>query len=255
MGVTGAAGRAVERARVVGIPVDNIDYDDLSEAVDYMLKRSGPSQIAFVRTWDILRARHSRRYREALEECALVVPVSRGVAAGARFLRFPSVSRHQPFQFVVRLLSVLEEKGGSVFLLGSSPSRLYKSEQNLRETFPQVRIVGRHEGGFSEPAGKNILLAVRKAAPSLLLAGRGIKKGDLWLHSVRRQLPATIALWSEETFDIMCGRRRPSSSRLGGRIREELITLIKKPWRLLRILGYLELLLLLLFYRLFKNSR
>jgi len=255
MGVTGAAGRAVERARVIGIPLDNIRYEDLSQAVDQMLQRKSPSQIAFVRTWDILRARHNKAYRQALEDCALVIPVAKGAVRSARFLGHGEVARHLPFQFVVRLLSVLEEKGGSVFLLGSSPSRLSKVEQNIRETFPKVRIVGRHEGGFSEGAGRNILLAVRKASPSVLLTGRGIKKGDRWLHMVRRNLPTTIAIWSGETFDIMCGRRRPASQRAFARGNEDLSYLLKRPWRMLRFFGYLWFTVLLLFYRLFKNGR
>ncbi|MFW6337494.1 MAG: WecB/TagA/CpsF family glycosyltransferase [Alkalispirochaetaceae bacterium] len=255
MGVTGEGGRAIERARVIGIPIDNIRYEDLSEAVDYMTRRKTPSQIAFVRSWDVLRARHSREYREALEQCALVVPVAKGLVRSARFLGFGDVVRHLPFQFVVRLLSVLEEKGGSVFLLGSSPSRLSTVEQNIRETFPRVRVVGRHEGGFSEGAGKNILLAVRKADPSLLLTGRGIRRGDLWLYFVRRQLPGTIALWSGETFDIMCGRRRPASQRAFVKGREDLALLFRRPWRMLRFFGYLWFGALLIFYRLFKSGR
>jgi len=255
MGVTGEAGRAIERARVIGIPIDNIRYEDLPEAVDHMTRRKTPSQIAFVRSWDVLRARHSRQYREALEECALVIPVAKGLVRSAKFLGYGEVARHLPFQFVVRLLSVLEEKGGSVFLLGSTPSRLSKVEQNIRETFPGVRIVGRHEGGFSEGAGKNILLAVRKAAPSFLLTGRGIRKGDLWLHLVRRQLPGSITVWSGETFDIMCGRRRPASQRAFSKGREDLAFLIKRPWRSMRFFGYLWFGVLLLFFRLFKSGR
>ncbi|MFP4329711.1 MAG: WecB/TagA/CpsF family glycosyltransferase [Alkalispirochaetaceae bacterium] len=235
--------------------MDSIEYEDLPEAVDYMLSRRGPSQIAFVRTWDILRAFHARRYRETLEACALVVPVAKGVVRAAGFLGHRDVARHLPFQFVVRLLSVLEQKGGSVFILGSTPSRLYRVEQNIRETFPRIRIVGRHEGGFSEPAGRNILLAVRKASPSLLLTGRGLRNGDLWLASVRQQLPATIAVWSGETFDIMCGRRRPASPRAFSRGGQDLAALLRRPWRILRLFGYLELLFLLLFYRLFKSNR
>lgn len=255
MGVTGAGGRALERYRVIGIPVDNIEQDDLSEAVDYMLRRKSGSQIAFVRTWDILRARHSKEYRQALEECALVIPVAKGLVRSARFLGAASLARHLPFQFVVRMLSVIESKHGSVFLLGSSPSRLSKVEQNIRETFPGVRVVGRHEGGFSEDAGKNILLAVKKASPSLLLTGRGIKKGDLWISRVRKKLPTTIALWSGETFDIMCGRRRPASQRAFDRGREDQPLILKRPWRLLRVFGYLWFLLLLLFFRVFKNDQ
>lgn len=255
MGVTGAGGRALERYRVIGIPVDNIAYDDLSEAVDAMLARNKASQVAFVRSWDILRARHSKKYRNALESCALVLPVAKGVVRSARFLGAESLERHLPFQFVVRLLSILENKNGSVFILGSSPSRLSKVEQNIRETFPGVRVVGRHEGGFSEGAGKNILLAVKKASPSLLLTGRGIRKGDLWISGVKDKLPATIALWSGETFDIMCGRRRPASRRAFDRGREDRPLLWKQPWRMLRLFGYAWFLLLLLFYRVFKNDR
>lgn len=254
MGVTGESGRAIERARVIGIPVDNIRYDDLSEAVDCMTRRKKPSQIAFVRSWDILRARHSKTYREALEQCALVIPVAKGIVRSAKFLGYGDVARHLPFQFVVRLLSVLEEKGGSVFLLGSTPSRLSRVEQNIRETFPRVRIVGRHEGGFSEGAGKNILLAIRKAEPSLLLTGRGIRKGDLWLYFHQLQLPGSIAIWSGESFDIMSGRRRPASQRAFAGGREDLGYLIKRPWRGLRFFGYLWFGLLLLFFRLFRSG-
>lgn len=79
------------------------------------------------------------------------------------------------------LLSALEMKSGTVFLLGGENAILQKAEMNLRATFPGLRIVGRAPGNYSAANEAAIILAMQKSTPSMIIAGSHLETGELWI--------------------------------------------------------------------------
>jgi len=162
------------------------------------------------------------------------------------------VYRYMPFDFVINLLTILEKREMSVYLLGGRMRSLKRAERNLRQTFPRLRIVGRYVGNFKHQEEPTILQAVRKAAPSLLLVGKGVKGGEDWIARHDFQLNQGLRLWCSDLFDIFAERRRRPSRKVFDRGFEWMVFCIQKPWRILRIFPFFYYKFLLLMYRIFK---
>jgi|GEM_PF-4878415 len=107
---------------------------------------------------------------------------------------------HSAFSLFINLLSAIEHVGGSLYILGGSTELLSVVYQNVQQTFPQLRIIGKFCGKLDHEMEHSVLTAIRKAEPDLLFLGNKMKNGNKWLQQKRTELPQCLAVWSQEIF-------------------------------------------------------
>lgn len=222
------------RINILHIPIDLISEEQLGETIRSLLEEENAGQICLITYRDIMKAQFSREYMDCLRSSRLNIPITSAVTFAAKYLRkdIPPISN--PFTFVIRLLGVLESTGKSLYLLGSRKKNILTSESNLKTSFPGLHIVGRYAGTFSQTEENNIILAVRKSSPSLLLTGKGLKGNNLWLYRNRKDFPAGLSLWGRNCFEIFSGKSGKPRSNTPGRIISKSFLSLLLPWRLIR---------------------
>ncbi len=104
------------------------------------------------------------------------------------------------FSSLLHLLSYLEERGDSIFLLGGQVQQCETVYINCKHTFPRLKILGRHPSVNSENQNKPVLAALQKLCPSLLFLGSNMHDGDAWIYRNRAQLPASMCIWLPSCF-------------------------------------------------------
>lgn len=234
----------IRRIQFLNVPVDCVDQENALRAVEAFLQDGQRHQLVFVDRRGLLRARHNPEFRRCLREASLVLPTSREIVNGARFLKEGGFSLFTPFTFVIRLLALAERLNRSVYLLGARKGDLVKGEKNLRDSFPGLRLVGRYAGYFGRDMEKNVLLAIKKASPSFLLVGNGLSAKDLWILRHKKELNPGIYLWAGDCFDLFSGKKKSAA---GG-----LTAFLRQPWRVLFLFSSLYFWLLLLVRKAFK---
>ena len=241
-----------ERIKLLKIPIDIVTPEQLERIVHELLTEKKAQNIVLLSLWDLLRARRNSDYNRYVQEAALVIPISKSLLGGARFLKGKKPVRYMPFDFVISLLSILEERAFSVFLLGGKRQILQKTEKNLSQTFPRLRIVGRYIGAFKRQEETSIIEAIRKSSPLLLLAGKGIRGEELWIARNSSQLGEGLRLWCSDLFDVFAEKKkRPSRSSFDHGF-EWIGYSFQKPWKFLRIFPWIYYHILLLIYKIFS---
>ena len=207
-----------------------------------------------VSLWDVMRARHRGEFRNMVSKAALVIPTSKSLVRGARFLKKRVPNRYQPFNLIIGTLGVLEKYYKSLYLLGAQHRSVLQAERNVRSTFPKLSIVGRFAGYYHKSMERNILTAIVKANPSLVIIGDGIPGGQKWINRNRAKLHSGIFIWNNDVIDIFSERKRRVSEQTFERGFEYLPLIAKNPLRFFRIFQYLWYNVLLLYYRLFRTA-
>jgi N-acetylglucosaminyldiphosphoundecaprenol N-acetyl-beta-D-mannosaminyltransferase len=210
--------------------------------------------IVLLSLWDLLRARGMNEYRDFVQNAALILPISKSLVGGARFLTGKTPVRYMPFDFIVSLLTILENRELSAYLLGAKPRILKKTEKNIRQTFPRLRIVGRFIGNFKRQSENTILEAIRKASPSLLLIGKGVHGGERWLARNSGVLNTGLRLWCSDIFDVFAERKKRPSHAAFDRGVEWWGYCFQHPLHFFRLFPYIYYRILLLVYRLGKKN-
>jgi N-acetylglucosaminyldiphosphoundecaprenol N-acetyl-beta-D-mannosaminyltransferase len=245
----------IERLNLLKVPLDIVPEDRIDEVVYDLVKSGEGKNIVLLSLWDLLRARRSGEYRSFVLGAALVIPISKSLVRGARFLTGKTPVRYMPFNFVIKLLSALELREYSLYIIGGKPKVLKKAEKNIRETFPRLRIVGRYPGGFKRIEEPSILQAIRKASPSLLMIGKGVHGGERWIARNNTHLNGALRLWCSDLLDIFAERKRRPSEAIFNHGLEGIGFCFQNPLRFFRIFPFFYYKLLLLIYRIFKRGR
>lgn len=241
------------RIHLLGVPVDILPEQEIEDTIRNLLDSKGKHQVMFLSLWDLLRARGNGEFARAVRDAGLVIPTSKSILRGARFLGKREPHRYMPFSFVIRVLGILEKHSGSIYLIGLHPRDLQRAAGNLRDSFPGLQILGRYAGYFSKKLENDVVLAIRKSSPSLVLAGPGVKKGRLWFLHHRDELPGGLTLWCGECFEIFSGKKNKPTEKSWNRGTYWVREIFRQPWTLLRIFYYPYFLLLLLYYKIAKK--
>jgi len=242
----------IERTKLLKVPLDIVSPEQLEDAVYELLKTGKGQDVILLSVWDLLRARGHYEYRPFVQRSAMVIPISKSLVKGVRFLKKKKVYRYMPFDFVINLLTILEKREFSVYLLGGRMRSLKRAEKNIRQTFPRLRIVGRYVGNFKHNEEPTILQAIRKSSPSLLLVGKGVKGGENWIARNGALLSPGLRLWCSDLFDIFAERKRRPSRGVFDRGFEWIGFCLQKPWHIFRIFPFFYYKFLLLMYKLFN---
>jgi len=243
------------------VPIDIVPPDELHDILFRLMPREKkPWQkeksmdIVLLSLWDLLRARRSRKYMEYVFNAALVIPISKSLVSGAKFLTGKTVYRYMPFKFVISILTFLEKHDFSVYFFGGTSKVLKKAEKNIHMTFPTLKVVGRCEGTIRKKEEGAVIEAIRKASPSLLLLGKGRREAELWIHKNSNLLNRAFRLWCSDLFDVFAEKKQRPSDAVFDKGLEHLLFCFKNPFKFFRLLPYFWYLFLLLINRLFNKS-
>jgi N-acetylglucosaminyldiphosphoundecaprenol N-acetyl-beta-D-mannosaminyltransferase len=241
----------VQRVNLLKVPVDIIAPEHLGPVVYELLKTPKEHNIVLLSLWDLLRARRNNDYRTYVLRASLVIPISKSLISGIKFITGKKAVRYMPFDFIVSMLTILEAREFSCYLLGGRSKVLLKTEKNIRQTFPKLRVVGRFPGYFKRQDEGLIIKAIKKASPSLLLAGKGIRGEERWIAKNNVLLGSNgMRLWCSDIFDVFAEKKRHPSRAAFEYGMEWIGYCFQKPIKLLRIFPYIYYKVLLLIYKL-----
>ena len=196
-----------QRLSLLKVPIDIISPEQLGSFIYDLLKEEREHNIVLLSLWDLLRARRNGEYRNYILNASLVIPISKSIVSGLKFLCGEKAYRYMPFDFIVSLLTNLEKKEFSCYLLGGDKRNLLKTEKNIRQTFPKLRIVGRFQGSFKKADEPALIKAIKKASPSLLLVGKGVRGGEYWIRRNSLKLGNGLRLWCSDIFDVFAEKK------------------------------------------------
>lgn len=243
----------VTRINMLGVPVDVVKPEDLENVLFELNTQAGTKQIVFLSVWGLLRARRNDTYMQCLKGAALVLPVSKSIIRGAAFLKRPVPVRYNQFSTVISLLGSLETRYKSLYLLGGRKRSLLESERNIRATFPGLQIVGRYVGYFPKTVEKDLVSAIYKSNPTMLLISDGVKNGECWAFERRNQFASSFVVYYKDALPIFSSRKKRVSKSTFDKGHEIWAEILQNPFKLFLIFPFLWYILLLVCWRLFKK--
>jgi len=243
-----------ERVSLLKVPIDIVEPERLGPLALNLLFEEKEQNIVLLSLWDLLRARRKGEYRDYVNQAALVIPISKSIVKGIRFLHGKKAIRYMPFEFVVSLLTTLESYEFSSYLLGGRKNILIKIEKNINVTFPGLQVVGRIPGSFKKHEEANIIEAIRKSSPSLLLVGKGVRGGEKWIARKNKLLGKGLRLWCSDLFEVFAKLRQHPSRKTFDLGLEWIGYCLHNPFKFFRVFPYIYFNLLLLANKLFKKN-
>lgn len=229
----------MDSIEIAGAPTGGLRLDFPSEkqiaALASAWDDDANHQVTFLRQPEFKAAQRPGEYASMIASADLVLPAAESVARlaartggsdmlkrsipiGLRRLEYLSyfgppdddpnpIQTYSPLKVLALFLSALEQRRGSVFLVGGLLQALQRAELHLRSTFPELRVVGRSTGDYGDSDEPALMRALQKAAPDMVVVGSLVKDGELWIPRHMRYTKSGIFLYDAGIMELLAGRR------------------------------------------------
>lgn len=196
-----------DRVELLGCPFDAITEDATVDLVfqwrDAEVRRS--HHIITVNVAILMMAREDPKLANAIEKADLVVVDGKPLVWSARWLGSPIPEKVSGVDLMKRLLDAGNERGLSIYLLGTTQERLDVLERVIRAKWPRVRIAGTRNGYFKQPDWPEVTKNIREAKADLLLVGMPAPFKEIWCEEQRDALATPAILGVGGAFDVLAG--------------------------------------------------
>lgn len=196
-----------ERIDLLGCPFDSITED---ETVELVFAWKGAAErkthhIVTVNVAILMMARDDAKLANAIERADLVVVDGKPLVWTSRWLGAPVPEKVSGVDLMRRLLEVGNERGLSIFLLGTTEERLRILERVIGARYPNVVIAGARNGYFDASAFPAVTKQIREAHADLLLVGMPAPFKEIWCEEHREELATPAILGVGGAFDVLAG--------------------------------------------------
>jgi N-acetylglucosaminyldiphosphoundecaprenol N-acetyl-beta-D-mannosaminyltransferase len=225
----------VGRVDVLGVRVDPLTVEELHAEIGRLVRGREGSLVLNVNAHCLNLCYEDPKLRRFLNGAEVVFCDGVGVMLAARILGWRIPERITYADWAWRLAAFAAAEGFSLYFLGARPGVAQGAARRLRESYPNLKIVGVRHGYFDHSEENEVVVQeINAAAPDILLVGLGMPLQERWLMENGHKLDVGVALTGGAVFDYVSGRLRRGPRFLTKNGFEWLARLLVEPRRLWR---------------------
>jgi len=235
---------------VLGVSISKVTMEEATKKVREFVKSDRLHRIYTPNPEIVMLAKNDEEFHQILEEADLVVPDGIGVVIASKIKKTPLPERVAGYDLVQNTMKEAVKEGYKYYFFGSKPGISEEAAKKMRETYPEIQIVGTRNGYFKPEDEKEIIDDINASGANILLVALGAPKQEKWIEEHKHQMPnVRVAIGVGGSLDVMSGnvKRAPKAFQKLGL--EWFYRLLKEPTRIKRMMVLPEFLLKVVFYR------
>lgn len=196
------------RVKLLGLPVDDLTYDEWLEQVAGWLSdpAGAPRQICTINPEFVMMAQSDVNFRHILLRADLCIPDGVGLLIGARLTGQRLRQRVTGSDGVPRLAERAAREGWRLYLLGAAEGVAQAAADALTAQYPGLQIAGTFSGDPSAGAEDALVERINASGADILLVAYGAPAQDAWIARNLPRLNVRLAMGVGGTFDFLAGR-------------------------------------------------
>jgi len=217
----------------------NIWMEEALDLIESLLKKSSPTPIYIVNADCLNKTFNDKEYLDILRQADYIFADGSGIKLGCKIMGNTLIDNINGTDLFPLLCERASQHHFSLYLLGAKPGLAAKTQQNMENRYPGLKIVGTHHGYFNREEEVTVIKAINDSQADILLVAFGVPAQEKWIHAHRHQLSPKVLIGVGGLFDFYSGHipRAPLWLRKNGL--EWLYRLYQEPRRLFKryILG------------------
>ena len=202
-----------EKVEILGVEIDNINIEEAGEITKNLIENSNKSceLIVAPNVEFIMTAQKDKKFFEILNSAKLATPDSVGVEIAAKLQKKPLKQRIPGQAYFRKILEIGEKEGWTFYFLGGKGDTVQKTAENVKNIYPDLKIVGTHEGFFENDSEEDVIKEINLLEPNVLFVAMGAPAQEKWIYNHKSKLKVDVAAGQGGTFDYEAGniRRAP----------------------------------------------
>lgn len=224
--------------RILGVDIDNIGIDEAGQITKKLIEESNKSCKIIVapNTEFIMKAQKDEEFYNILKKAEFATPDSVGVTIAGKLQKKPFKQRIPGQMYFRKVLEVGEKEGWTFYLLGGKDDVPELAVQNIKKMYPNIKIVGYHEGFFEKDSEADVIKEINELSPNVLFVAMGAPKQEKWIYKHKDELKVDVAAGQGGTFDYEAGKIKRAPKVIQKLGIEFIWRLILQPSRIIRML-------------------
>jgi N-acetylglucosaminyldiphosphoundecaprenol N-acetyl-beta-D-mannosaminyltransferase len=223
---------ARDRADVLGCAIDRIDMRETLRRADEHIRSGAYVQHVSINTAKLVNLEDDDKMRAIINDCGIVTADGQGVVWASRLLRDPLPGRVAGIDLMTNLLSLAEERGYGVFILGARREVLETAVENIRARHPRLELSGYRDGYFSDDEAGGVCEQIRASGADILFVAMSSPRKEYFLGDHGPELGVSFGMGVGGSIDVMAGATRRAPVLLQRLGLEWLFRLVQEPLRL-----------------------
>ncbi|MEO8289694.1 MAG: WecB/TagA/CpsF family glycosyltransferase, partial [Gaiellaceae bacterium] len=196
------------RVQLLGSPLDPVTLREVLARVDEAVAERRPTLNASVNAAKLVRMQQDSELREAVAGCELVTADGQPVVWAARALGLAVPERVNGTDLMELLFAHGEERGYSIFLLGSRPETLARARAEIERRHPRLRVAGTEHGYFAPAEEAEVVERIAAARPDILFVALETPKKELFQARHREALGVPFTMGVGGSLEVLAGQRK-----------------------------------------------
>jgi len=153
----------------------------------------------------VMETRKNKAYKEIVQTADFVVPDGVGIILAAKYKKQALQERIAGFDLMKDMLKMADDTAAKCFFLGSSEETNKEAVENITNSYPQLKVVGRHHGYFGLDDA-SISSLVEEAKPDFIFVALGYPKQEMWINNNIHKFKKGIFMGVGGSLDVLAGQ-------------------------------------------------
>jgi N-acetylglucosaminyldiphosphoundecaprenol N-acetyl-beta-D-mannosaminyltransferase len=189
-----------------GIPVAALTMADVLQLVERAIDTRERLLIGVVNAAKVVNMRRDAELGASVLSSDLIVADGFSVVLSARLLGRPLPERVTGIDLMLAILARGHQRRYRVYCLGATADVLARAERRIVDTYPDVQIVGRHDGYFREIDASAVTRDIAQSGADVLFVGMTSPRKERFLAAWGPHMGVPVCHGVGGAFDVLAGK-------------------------------------------------
>lgn len=226
-----------DKINILGVNVDMVTIDEAVDTICSFLNEDKLHSVYTPNSEIIMMAYKDAEFAEVLNKSELLTADGIGVVYASKILKKPLKERAAGYDIAKKLLAELDKSEKKLFLFGGKPGIAEKAEENIKNEYKNINIVGTRNGYFKPDEEQGIIDEINNSGADVLFVCIGAPAQEKFIDRNRDKLKVKVAMGIGGSLDVFAGVAERAPKFWCDTGLEWLYRLIKEPKRFVRMLA------------------
>ncbi|WP_017756472.1 WecB/TagA/CpsF family glycosyltransferase [Calidifontibacillus oryziterrae] len=221
---------------ILGVSFIDTNMKDMVARIEQRLLNHQKTFIVTANPEIVMKVLQDSTYKQYIDKANYVTADGIGVVKAAQILGNPLPERVAGYDLMRNLLTVVNEKKLKLYMLGATEETIQKAVQTIKIEFPQIDLVGYHNG-FFQWEDQAMINEILEKQPDLILVALGVPRQEKWIAENIDTVEKGVFIGVGGSFDVLAGTVKRAPAFWQKLNLEWLYRLLKQPSRWRRMLA------------------